>query len=345
MSSLKPQAGTPNHQVTHIDLCDSEVAQSWTTTVYGPHSLNVHSPKRIHFRHTSRLLQAVSVGYIEYGTDVTISVDAHDPLESYSIELPIHGHQRWESAHQSILSDQHNGLILSPNIGQKLYISNDCKKIQVVIPGALMRASLESLLHRPIKEDLRFIPDMNNVSGPSAGWWRMARHFTDEACRADSCLVHQGLACEIESVLVKGLILAQPNNYSSALDKVFNANLPNFLQRALNFIHRHAKEEIKLNAIVASSGVSRLTLFNGFKKHIGVPPMFYIRRYRLEEIRKAIMRDRANSQISGIAMDWGYTHLGRFASDYRKFFGECPSHTAKRRKSENLSTTLTHRPT
>ncbi|SUD31773.1 AraC family transcriptional regulator [Pseudomonas fluorescens] len=345
MSSLKPQTGTLNHPITHIEFCDSQRAQSWMTTLFGPHSLNVHSPDRIHFRHTLRLLQAATVGYIEYGTDLTVSVDAQDTLQSYSVELPIQGHQRWESAHQSIVSDQHNGLILSSNIHQELHLSGDCKKIQIVIPRSLMRANLESLLHRPIQEDLQFVPSMSSTLGTSAGWWRMARHFIDEACHADSYLEHQGLASEIESVLVKGLILAQPNNYSCALNKVLQANLPGFLQRAINFIHRHAKEEIKLNAIVASSGVSRLTLFKGFKKHIGVPPMFYIRRYRLGEIRKTIMRDRSNSQISRIAMDWGYTHLGRFASDYRKFFGECPSHTAKHRQSKEPDAIVTHRQT
>jgi AraC-like DNA-binding protein len=40
--------------------------------------------------------------------------------------------------------------------------------------------------------------------------------------------------------------------------------------------------------------------------------------------------DRSERNISSIAMGWGFTHLGRFSSDYKKLFGETPSETLKR---------------
>lgn len=344
MILLNAQANTPIQHFTHMDLCDAETAQSWMTKVCGPHRLDVQSRSSIHFKHTARLLQAATVGYIEYGTDVTIGVGAEYTLESYSIELPVQGRQRLDSRHGSLWSDHMTGIVLSPNASQELYISGNCKKIQVAIPRSLMRAHLELLLNRSVKEDIQFLPTISSVQGPTAGWWRMVRHFTEEACRADSLMENPAMAIEIESALVKGLILTQPSNYSVDLEKNLSLNLPGYVQRAINYIHQHAREEIKLNEIVACSGVSRLKLFDGFKKHIGFPPMFYIRRYRLGEIRKAIIQDRSNAQISGIAMDWGYTHLGRFSSDYRKFFGECPSHTAKRRNSERLMTSIIPHP-
>ncbi|MBN2990207.1 AraC family transcriptional regulator [Pseudomonas cedrina subsp. fulgida] len=340
MILLKAKADTSIQHFTHVDLCDAQTATSWMTKVCGPHRLDVLSKNSIHFKHTARLLQAATVGYIEYGTDVTIGVDAEYNLESYSIELPIQGRQRLESRHGTIRSDHMNGIILSPNASQELYISDNCKKIQVAIPRTLMQAHLETLLQKPVKDDIQFLPAISSEQGASAGWWRIARRFTEEACRVDSFMENRTLAIEIESTLVKGLILTQPNNYSADLKKLPQLNLPSYLQRAINYIHAHAREDIKLNDIVSHSGVSRLKLFNGFKKHIGLPPMLYIRRYRLGEIRKAIIQDLSNSQISGIAMNWGYTHLGRFSSDYRKFFGECPSHTAKRRNSETLLSTI-----
>lgn len=343
MMLLNAKADTPIQHFTHIDLCDAETAASWMTKVCGPHRLDVLSKNSIHFKHTARLLQAATVGYIEYGTDVTIGVGAECILESYSIELPIQGRQRLESRHGTIWSDHQNGIILSPNASQELYISGNCKKIQVAIPRSLMRTHLEALLHRPVKDDIQFLPTISSEQGASAGWWRTARHFTEEACRADSFMENSALALEIESALVKGLILTQPNNYSADLEKTLYLNLPSYVQLAINYIHLHAREDIKLNEVIACSGVSRLKLFGGFKKYIGLPPMFYIRHYRLGEIRKAIIQDRSNSPISRIAMDWGYTHLGRFSSDYRKIFGECPSHTAKRRNPEQLTTTIAPR--
>jgi len=340
MVLLNAQADTPTRHFTHIDLCDAETATSWMTKVCGPHRLDVLSKKSVHFKHTARLLQAATVGYIEYGTDVTIGVDADDALESYSVELPIQGRQRLESRQGTIWSDHLNGIILSPNASQELHISGNCKKIQIAIPRTLMRVHLETLLQKSVKEDIQFLPAISSEQGASAGWWRIARHFTEEACRVDSFMENRALAIEIESTLIKGLILTQPNNYSVDLKHTPQPNFPIYVQRAINYIHAHAREDIKLSEIVAYSGVSRLKLFDGFRKYIGLPPMLYIRRYRLGEIRKAIIQDRSNAQVSGIAMNWGYTHLGRFSSDYRKCFGECPSHTAKRRNSESRLSTI-----
>ena len=37
--------------------------------------------------------------------------------------------------------------------------------------------------------------------------------------------------------------------------------------------------------------------------------------------------------ISGIAMGWGFMHLGRFSTEYRKLFDEIPSTTLQRNEA------------
>lgn len=36
--------------------------------------------------------------------------------------------------------------------------------------------------------------------------------------------------------------------------------------------------------------------------------------------------------MTAIAMGWGFTHMGRFAVEYRKRFGESPSETLRQRR-------------
>ncbi|WP_428356624.1 hypothetical protein [Methyloprofundus sp.] len=43
--------------------------------------------------------------------------------------------------------------------------------------------------------------------------------------------------------------------------------------------------------------------------------------------------DAESTTITKVATHWGFTELGRFAVDYKQFYGESPSLTLKRRKA------------
>ncbi|MCY1461043.1 Helix-turn-helix domain protein [compost metagenome] len=100
--------------------------------------------------------------------------------------------------------------------------------------------------------------------------------------------------------------------------------------RARSFIQDHAREEVCLEDIERAAGVSRFKLFEGFKKYFGQSPMAYLKKHRLTAVRQELLEDRCARNISVIAMGWGFTHLGRFASEYRKLFDETPSMTIQR---------------
>jgi AraC-like DNA-binding protein len=57
-------------------------------------------------------------------------------------------------------------------------------------------------------------------------------------------------------------------------------------------------------------------------------PLRYFRYRLLNRAReRLIAADEGHETISDIAMDLGFTHLGRFASRYEQLFGELPSAT------------------
>jgi transcriptional regulator GlxA family with amidase domain len=56
--------------------------------------------------------------------------------------------------------------------------------------------------------------------------------------------------------------------------------------------------------------------------------MRYLRDRRLDRARSEILRQPA-AHITEIAAECGFTHLGRFAEQYRERFGESPSRTQR----------------
>lgn len=311
---------------------DLDGARDWMAGICGPHALEVSCPQRLQFRHAGNVLRsmATTLGYVEYGTDVTVVIRDQTPLNCYSISLPLVGEQELSAQGRLLHSDQDKGLVLSPHDNQELTIAGNCRKILVAIPRPALRKVLEGLLQHPLDAPLTFQSDMDSTSGDQAAWWRMVKYLLGEMERTGKLLSHLYMASDLEHALLKGLLLSQPHNYSVELASMMAPVCPHYLLRARQYLQDNARENIGLEDIERVAGVSRFKLFDGFKRHFGLAPMAYLKQYRLEAVRRDLLADRSERNISNIAMCWGFTHLGRFSNDYKKLFGETPSQTLHR---------------
>jgi AraC-like DNA-binding protein len=316
----------------HTALRDLASARAWMASICGPHGLRVSHPERLKFNQSGTVLHsmATTLGYVEYGTDVTVGVCAEAPLNCYSVSLPVVGHQELAVHGQSWVSDQNRGIIVSPHETQNLAINGDCRKIHVAISRTALEHVLQTMLQRPLDTQLVFRPDMDAVSGDQASWWRLVKFLIGEMAQSSAHLNRLYMSGETELTVLKGLLLSQPHNYSDQLLSALATVPPHYLTRAQKFIHDNARDSITLEDIESVAGVSRFKLFDGFKRYFGHAPMAYLKNYRLESVRRSILDDRSVRNISSIAMNWGFSHLGRFSVDYKELFGESPSDTLKR---------------
>ncbi|MFD2500703.1 helix-turn-helix domain-containing protein [Rhizorhabdus histidinilytica] len=87
---------------------------------------------------------------------------------------------------------------------------------------------------------------------------------------------------------------------------------------------------MSLSDIAAAAGVPARTLLDSFKHFRQTSPIRYLKDVRLDNARERL-RQRGADTIAQVALDAGFAHLGRFAADYSKRFGELPSDTQRRR--------------
>lgn len=77
--------------------------------------------------------------------------------------------------------------------------------------------------------------------------------------------------------------------------------------------------------------VPRRTLNRAFQDALGIGPATYVRRLRLNRARRALQRKgKRSTTVSGVALELGFWHLGRFAEQYNELFGESPHETVRR---------------
>jgi AraC family ethanolamine operon transcriptional activator len=85
--------------------------------------------------------------------------------------------------------------------------------------------------------------------------------------------------------------------------------------------------DVTIQELCHVSGVSWRTLDYAFKETMGIGPKKYLEAFRLNKVHKELSLPFDGSKISDIANRWGYWHMGRFAHNYKNFFGEFPSET------------------
>jgi AraC-like DNA-binding protein len=103
------------------------------------------------------------------------------------------------------------------------------------------------------------------------------------------------------------------------------------LHRALEFIEDHAGAPPTIADVCRAAGSSWRTLNYAFQERFGVTPKQYLQARRLRGVRKQLRSPEAPVSVSDAAARWGFWHMGKFAAEYRSFFGERPSDTLRRR--------------
>jgi adenylate cyclase len=104
-------------------------------------------------------------------------------------------------------------------------------------------------------------------------------------------------------------------------------------------MRRNRARRITSADLVAASGVAPRTLAKHFKAFVGVPPLGYLARLRLAAAREALLGGAHGRSVTDVAIENGFTHLGRFSVRYRRQFGEAPSATLKGVRTKPLSET------
>ena len=104
------------------------------------------------------------------------------------------------------------------------------------------------------------------------------------------------------------------------------------MNRAVEILRDHRQFPINIEALCTMAGASWASLQRAFKEEFGVSPSSYIKSRRLSAVQSELVKKGAGVVISDVANRWGFWHMGSFAADYRKQFGELPSETLRRIK-------------
>lgn len=268
-----------------------------------------------------RAFGSLDLCQISYGSRVRVTSPALETL--FHLQILLRGHCLWRGRGEEHYFTPGELLLINPDDPVDLTYSDDCEKFIVKLPAAFIDKACSENQWRHPGEGVRFAP----------------RHRLEEL---DGFVSLISLVCqeaEAEQTIpqvqehfakiIASKLLGLPG--SNVSREPLGGACPSF-ERLVEFIDNNLKQDISLEQLAELAHMSARSLYALFDKHAGTTPKHYIRQRKLETIHARLSDPRASVRnVTEVALDYGFLHLGRFSECYKSTFGELPSDTLRRR--------------
>jgi AraC-like DNA-binding protein len=203
--------------------------------------------------------------------------------------------------------------------------------IPLKIDRAVLERELAELLDSPVSTPIRLAPVLDLGHPAGAAWIRLLRLIAADAQRPDGLCGYAVVRRRMREALITGLLHAAGHQYRDRLDDPRTVlAAPAAVRRAVDAIRASPEATFTLADLAAVAGVGRRSLQQSFQRYVGITPMAYLRQVRIERAHRDLSRaERNGTTVAQVAQRYGFTHLSRFAADYRARYGVLPSETLR----------------
>lgn len=327
---LKPRGIPPALASRPVYSTDQPAeASRFGADLIGPHSIVVRGdPSSFQASLHAVLLRDVTLGYLDFGTDVEVSV--RQLTEHQLVIVPAVGTCVIEQNGKVASGSPVRAVIPTSDEPMKLIFDGSSPLVILRIDREALDVHLSRLVGHLLSQPLVFDLDLDLAVGTSSRW-NFAVQMLHAELFDDTSLLHAGVGMgQLEEFVMSALLYSHRSNYSDQLTAETSQER-RAVRRAVDYIERNLSQKVEVRDVAEAAGVSLRTLQSFFAEDLQQTPSAFIRNRRLERVRADLADAPAGSgtTVTQVANRWGFTHLGRFATTYHQRFGEPPSQTLR----------------
>jgi AraC-like DNA-binding protein len=270
----------------------------------------------------------ITIGEISYGVEMRVTTG--DLETAYHVLAPLTGAVHVLHGGAATTADPSRAAVFRPLGDIQLRWSADCRLISVKVDRPALEHELDATLDRKVGSPLPLGASFGLAGGPGRSWLALVRLLLSEARRPDGLTLLPHLLRRWRELVIGGLAQAVEHPFSPGPAGQPTARRPRTVKRTLDAMHAEPGRSFTAAELAGIAGVGIRVLQESFRQHVGVPPLTYLRRLRLEGVHAELSRAGPGQvSVSEVASRWGFTHLGRFAGAYRERYGVTPSQTLR----------------
>jgi AraC-like DNA-binding protein len=302
-----------------FESTDVDETRELISRVMQPHSL-IPSGKASGRSHMDFVkIGKLGIGTIAFGTAMRVNVEAVHGY--YLMMFCVSGEAEVSVAGRTVRVNGEQGILRAPGESFSALLSPNCEQLVMRIDPTSF-SSEERARHRRIN------PLVVLSSGGMRAWKEQLQLVAGSPEFLSSACANQNVGTHVEALLINLLNAGQFGSAAHLGDRLV---MPGFVRQAEELMREHLATPLQLSDIAGAVGVSVRALCDGFQHFRDTSPMQCLRQFRLDRARQSILDCPGEVHVATIALNCGFSHLGRFAMSYKERFGESPSETARRR--------------
>lgn len=283
--------------------------------------------------HFSARVGAISLNYLRYGADVDIT--AIGDADCVCMHFPLQRTSRVRCGDQQVIASPRAAAVTTPGLPLAMGWEAGSAQLILRIEIGAIEADLRALLGAAAPKHFRVALGLDLAGANGVRWSAILQLLQAEIAQADADATAAGgavRAAGIRDLVVTSLLHLHPNNAWERLRAQRSPAAAPYVRRAREFVEANLEQPITIASLADAAGVSARSLQLGFARELGCSPSAYVREQRLDRARRLLaeLAPEEGHTVTGVALQVGFSHLGRFSRDYRLRFGESPSSTLRR---------------
>ncbi|AOM42887.1 transcriptional regulator [Xenorhabdus hominickii] len=324
VSKIESHLNSPDHLLFSSN--DLDEVKSMVGRVMQPHQLNIlGSSRKINAKMHYIPLGDFSMSRLRYSANVKINPGALDAF--FLVQMPLSGCACIESGCQHLDSTPHMASVLSPEQNTSMRWNADNDQFMVRISRSLLERTLVGQLGHPLDQPLVF--ELGFEWQHCQAWRCLMLYLLECTIQVPNILQYKLITNQMEQLLSVTLLSVHRHNYTDSPTNRRGAIRPRHVRKVQEYLQAHAHESITVEQLAQVAGVSLRSLYSGFRDFLNISPMQYLRDLRMEHVRTELLAGEASS-VTGVALRWGFAHMGRFSAEYKARYGETPSESLRR---------------
>ena len=295
-----------------------------------PHRMDMRTPTQMSAKMSRYDIGPALLVDLQYGTDVQIDPGELD--SSFLVHAALQGATKIWSGNSEFVLVPDNLHVTSPGTPMRCHLTQECRHLTMRIPRTAFEDYLTRVMNIAANRPLIFYPGTEGGHELPMTWRNMLNHIISQTQLAPAIMANSRTQKQYALVLIEMLLSNYTNSYSDQIALHGNDISPWHVRRARDIIHASLEDMISVTDLAVQVGVSVRSLQNGFRQFLGLTPVEYVRRHRLERLHSALMDNDADASVTELMLECGIVNFGRYASYYRQQYGCRPSETLRSRR-------------
>ncbi|OHV78717.1 AraC family transcriptional regulator [Ensifer sp. LCM 4579] len=291
--------------------------------------VNVHMPRKADLSYSYEFIAAGCAAFSRVQSHGRFRLGQKDEVPKLLVLLPLDGSASIDVGRRTLHSAPGKGAVLDGNRLTQVQLDGARRHFSIIFDQSDLIRHISTVLERPVQGSLDFKSEFDLEAGSGLIFFRLAQVMA-QSLGPDAIVEDMPHTLEhLSKTLICLLVDTLPHRFSQSMSQGEWLPSPRHVKRAIDFMHANLSSAHTMTQISEAAGIGVRSLQEGFRRFKGKSPTSYLTQLRMEAVHRELTEAKLDVPISEIARKWGFRHMGRFSSDYRKNYGHPPSQARK----------------